>query len=61
MNIKTPKHHRKGQTIFNFLEWLLVNKKGIANQNHRMADPFFMDDESFDKYYKEFLEEQTIK
>lgn len=50
---------RKGQTLFNFLEWLRVNKQVIGNQNVRMADPFHLSDEEFNRYLEEFLEEQT--
>lgn len=54
--MKTPKRWRKGQTIFNFLEWL--GNKGIPlNQHQRMADPFHLSDDEWDKYYEEFLTE----
>lgn len=54
--MKTPKGWRKGQTIFNFLEFL--KGKGVPmNQNIRMADPFHLSDEEWDRYYKEFLEQ----
>jgi len=55
--MKRPRGWRKGQTIFNFLEWLNVNKKVDKNQNIRMADPFFLDDSNWDKYWGEFLED----
>lgn len=52
--MKTINGWRKGQTMFNFLEWLTT--KGYAsNQCTRMADPFFIDDDAWDKLYKEFL------
>lgn len=45
---------RKGQHIFNFLEWL-HQEKGIPNeQSNRMADPFHLSDEEWDKYLEEF-------
>lgn len=53
--IKKPKNWRIGQTIFNFLEWLRVNKKIDSNQSSRMADPFHISDEIFNKYYDEFI------
>ena len=59
MQIKTPKNWRKGQTIFNFLEWL--KEKGysshISNPNGVMADPYYIKDEELDKLYKEFMEQ----
>ena len=45
---------RKGQEIFNFLEWLRVNKKVTNYQSHRMADPFYILDKDWNKYWKEF-------
>lgn len=57
MNIKTPKGWRKGQTIFNFLEWLLSHG-GYANQaGSRAADTFHMSDEELDTKWEEFLKE----
>jgi len=53
---KIPKGWRKGQTIFNFLAWL--TQKGYGNPNpHRldMADPYYITDEDWDKWYQEFL------
>ena len=55
MEIKTPRYWRKGQTIFNFLEWLSDKKKYGTNQNSRMADPFHIPDDEWDKLYKEYL------
>jgi hypothetical protein len=49
-----PKDWRKGQTIFNFLEWL--RNKGFGTiQSSRMADPFYIGDEEWDKLYSEYL------
>ena len=56
MNINKPKDWRKGQLIFNFLEWLKVNKGFRSAQSSRMADPFNIDDEQFNEYYKEYSE-----
>ena len=55
--MKKPTGWRKGQTIFNFLEWLKHSKDLDTNQNIRMADPFYITDEHWDRYYKEFLNE----
>lgn len=56
--MKTPKGWRKGQTIYNFLEWLTWNKSApVANpSNTSMADPFHLSDEEWNKLYQEFLE-----
>ncbi len=60
MELIRPRGWREGQTIFNFLEWLNV-KKGIhTNQNSRMADPFHVSDEDWDKFYEEFLKEHGL-
>ena len=48
---------RKGQTIFNFLEWLKVEKSVSGNQNARLADPFHVPDKDWDKHWGEFMEE----
>ena len=51
---KNPKDWRIGQTMFNFLEWLHVEKKIPENQCVRMADPFHISDEKMMKYYAEY-------
>ena len=56
MKIETPPNWRKGQTVFNFLEWLLANGHAPANQNQRLADTFYLQDDEFDKLWKKFLE-----
>lgn len=56
MDIEKPKDWRKGQTIFNFLEWLHIKKGISANQSSRLADPFYIDDDKIDKYYEQYLE-----
>ena len=43
---------RKGQTIFNFLEWL-KEEKGVDGKN-KMADPFYITDDNWDKLFKEY-------
>lgn len=55
IKIKIPCHWRIGQTIFNFLQWLVIEKDISANQSYRMGDPFYLSDKDFKKYYKEFL------
>ena len=56
IEIKCPEDWRKGQTIFNFLEWL--RKQGVpTNQNARLCDTFHLADEAFDKYYKQWAKE----
>lgn len=55
MNIKKPKSWRKGQTIFNFFEWLNTDKEYGTNQSPRMADTFHIPDKEFDKLWKEYL------
>lgn len=59
MDITTPKGWRKGQTIFNFLEWL-HKEKGYENDTQiqgleRMADPFYIEDTEIDRLYDEFI------
>lgn len=64
MNIKTPTGWRKGQTIFNFLEWLRI-EKGIdevfGSSGGRMAAPFHLSDKLFDKYWIEFINLRSNK
>ncbi len=56
MEIERPKGIRKGQQIFNFLEWIRNKYEHTSHeQSKRMADPFHFSDELFDKYYEEFL------
>jgi len=59
VEIQVPPSWRKGQTLFNFLEWLLQTGRAPANQNARLADTFHLDDEEFDKYYREWLKENN--
>ena len=47
---------RKGQNMFNFLEWLHAVKGIPTNQNSRMADPFHISDEDWEKYMVEYKE-----
>ena len=49
------KEMRKGQHLFNFLEWLRVEKGYEANQSLRMADPFYIQDKEWDKLLEEYL------
>lgn len=53
-----PKGWRKGQTVFNFLWWLQWSKgysMEVYAKDSRMADPFHIDDATFEKMYEEFL------
>lgn len=52
-----PPRWRQGQTIFNFLEWLVQKGYAGGNQNYRMADPFHIQDEEFEKFWEEFMRE----
>ena len=56
MKMKRPKDWRKGQTVFNFLEWVCVTGKGVHNQSMRMADPFYVSDEDWDNWWEEYQE-----
>ena len=54
--IQVPETIRIGQQIFNFLEWLRTDKGYQAQgEDSRMADPFYISDEEWDKLYNEFL------
>jgi len=63
--IKAVEGWRKGQTLFNFLEWL--RRKGYAEPHVdvRMGDPFHISDEDldmyWDKFYGEYSSEQEEK
>jgi hypothetical protein len=61
MNIRTPPSWRKGQTIFNFLEWLRTEKGYKPNQSTRMADPFHILDKDLDALYEEFLNQTDLE
>lgn len=51
-----PKGWRKGQTLFNFLEWL--STKGYARgQSFRLADVFAMEDVELEKLFRDFTRE----
>lgn len=45
---------RKGQQLFNFLEWLREHKDYCARQSFRMADPFHISDEDYNNLLKEY-------
>ncbi len=57
MDVETPKGWRKGQTIFNFLEWLRLEHGYTSGYEKvgRMADPFHIPDSDFDSLYQEFF------
>jgi len=52
---------RKGQNIFNFLEFL-YREKGYKNNGEsiRMADPFYIEDKEWDKLLEEFNKKYNI-
>ena len=54
LKIGIPKSWRKGQTLFNFLEWLKVEKGVGGNQNQRLADTFHLSDEELEGYIEEY-------
>ena len=54
--MKKPKNWRKGQMIFNFLEYCL-NHGVPANQNARLADTFHLSDRDYDKLWDDFNKE----
>jgi hypothetical protein len=56
IDLPLPKDQRKGQAIFNFLEWLITKDYPIG-QGLRMADPFHIADEEFDKLWNEFIKQ----
>jgi hypothetical protein len=65
MEITTPEGWRKGQTLFNFLEWL-AKERGyeddppiLGMNNTRMADPFYIEDNKLDALYEEFILEYS--
>uniref|UniRef100_A0A6M3JJQ9 Uncharacterized protein n=1 Tax=viral metagenome TaxID=1070528 RepID=A0A6M3JJQ9_9ZZZZ len=55
MNIETPPSWRKGQTLFNFLEWLHTDKKYPKYQSKRTADTFNISDKELDELWNEYL------
>lgn len=62
MELKRPKGIRKGQQLFNFLEWVRNTYEFTPHeQSKRMADPFNIADHSLDKLYEEYLETQNIQ
>ena len=53
MNIKTKRGIRKGQELFNFLEWLHT-EKGYRSVPRKIADTFHIQDEELGKLWKEY-------
>lgn len=45
---------RKGQSLFDFLEWIATEKKIETNQSHRLADTFYLPNDQMDRYLKEY-------
>ena len=54
LKINVPRSWRKGQTLFNFLEWLATDKGISPNKTLRIADTFHIPDEELDKYIEEY-------
>lgn len=54
MNIEVPKGWRKGQTVFNFLQWLATDE-GEMTVGSRLADTFYIEDDEFDEKWEKFL------
>ena len=54
-----PKTSRKGQTIFNFLQWVRVRNGGNNIQSLRMADPFYIEDGEWDNLFMNFLSSRS--
>lgn len=52
--MEKPKRWRNGQMMFNFLEWLNLEKGVHTNQNQRLADTFHLSDEDWDSFWKEY-------
>jgi len=68
MLTKKPDCLREGQTISNFLTYLVKNKEmdveilrvhknEVVYSNSRLADVFHIDDKTLNRYYDDFLEE----
>lgn len=55
IKLSIPNDWRVGQLLFNFMEWLAVEKKLDTNQSNRMADTFHLSDTDFADYYQEFF------
>lgn len=58
MEFQTPSGLRKGQTLFNFLEWLRI-EKDLYPHGERLSDTFFIEDDELDEYYVEFLNKHS--
>ena len=52
-----PKGWRKGQTLFNFLEWLHQNKGLPLSPFNRMADTFNIPNDDLEKLFRDFTRE----
>lgn len=52
---KIPEDWRKGQAVFNYLQWLRQNGHGESSEGRRIADPFHIPDNVWDEKYEEFL------
>jgi len=50
---------RKGQELFNFLEWLRTKKGRESTESHRMADPYNIPDYQWEELKKEYDEKNN--
>lgn len=56
-----PKGWRIGQFMFNFFQWLKTEKSYPAVESYRMADPFHISDDEFEKLLEEYLKNNEEK
>jgi len=54
LDFEKPRELRKGQMLFNFLEWL-AHQGYPTKQSVRMADPFHIPDDELDALWNNFL------
>lgn len=56
IDIQTPPNWRKGQTLFNFFQWLHDEKKlPLGEMGDRCADIFHIENDKLDEYFKEYI------
>lgn len=53
ITLQIPSDWRYGQTIFNFLEFIRLEKGMGEGAEGRMADPFHLQDDEFIEYWNE--------
>jgi len=57
--MEKPRTWRKGQTLFNLLEWMGNNGHAPRTNTERLSDPFHITDDEFDRLYEQFMEENN--